>query len=165
MEECGMTDLPDHAARERANRVGVAYAVAAAATAAIFLFLPIAMVAYAMSVIAAVAAGEPLAWTSTVGMSLALVGVPALASLLLLFIPLLLLQAAARRLGASRAISWVGGLLSAALFGVALLWFLDAQASRVPDFWYAAAFGAAALVTLIVSALIARRRAGGRTEP
>jgi hypothetical protein len=159
-----MVDRPESDATERAKRVGVAYAVAAAAMAAIFLFLPIAMLGYTMSVVAAVAAGEPVAWTSTVGMSLALVGIPALASLVLLFIPLLLLQAAARRLGASRASSWVGGLLSAALSGVALLWFLDAQSSRVPDFWYAAAFGAAALVILIASSLVARRRTGNRSE-
>lgn len=53
-------------------------------------------------------------------------------------------------------------LLAASLFGVGLLYLLAGQsrgrqASLAPEFWYAAAFGAAALMTLAVSLLIARR--------
>jgi hypothetical protein len=140
----------------------VAYAVGAAGLAAAFLFLPILLLGFVASVVASVAAGEVVAWISSVDMTLTFVGIPALLSLLLLVIPLLLYQAAARRLGPSRATMWVGGLLAAALFGVALVWLLVAgprlhQASPAPEIWYAAAFGAAALVTLVVSALIARR--------
>ena len=158
-----MVDQPESAASEPANwRLGVAYAVLAAGLAAVFLFLPILMLGVTMDVAADVAAGEPVAWRSSVDMTYVFVGIPALVSILLLFIPFKLLQASSRRLGPPRASMWAGGSLATALFGVGLLYLLAGQsrgpqASLAPEFWYAAAFGAAALGTLAVSLLIARR--------
>ena len=159
-----MVDQPEAATSERKHwRLGVAYAVLAAGLATAFLFLPILMLGVTMDVVASVAAGEPVAWRSSVDMTYVLVGPVALLSTLLLLIPFKLLQAATRRLSPTRAIAWAGGLLAAALSGVGLLYLLAAQArglpqtSAAPEFWYAAAFGSAALVTVTLSTLIARR--------
>lgn len=138
------------------------YAVAAGGLAAAFLFLPILMLGFVLSVVASVLTGEVVGWRGSVDLTLVVLGPFALLSIVLLLIPLKLWQAAARFLGQSRATVLVGRLLAAAMAGVALLWLLQAQARSsqaglAPELWYAVVFGLAAFVTLIVSVLIARR--------
>ena len=74
-----------------------------------------------------------------------------------LYLPFRLGQAAARITGPSRATLWVGGLLAAALAGVALVWFVQAQLrsshASQPEYWYALAFAASATVILLASVL------------
>ena len=158
-----MTQPEESSISEGTNRRrGVAYAIAAAGLAAVFLFLPILLLGFTMQVVASVAHGEIVAWRSSVDLTYVFLGIPALLSILLLLIPLRLLQAAGRLIGSAPATRWVDGLLAAALGGVALFWLLQAQSrsaqlSQTPEIWYAAAFGVAALVTVVISVLIARR--------
>jgi MFS family permease len=160
-----ITIQPEAAASQRPNpRRGLVFAIAAAGSAAVFLFLPILLLGFTMQTIAAVAGGEILAWRSSVGLTYALLAVPALVSILLLFIPLWLLRAAARLLGPSRATLWVGALLAGTLAGIGVVWLIEggsrsSPASQTPELWYAIAFGAAAVLILVISLLVARRAA------
>ena len=149
--------------RTSPTRAGALYAVLAAVSAALLLFLPVLLLGVSMSVVAAVARGEGLAWQSVVGMTYAFVGIPGLLALLLLFIPYAWFRAAGRRLGTRRAIRWVGGLLVAWQAGVALLWAGEAMSGPTPamksdEIWYAIAFATAAVVVLI-SIVVAERKA------
>jgi hypothetical protein len=157
-----MADQPEAPGNHGTSRRGLAFAVAAAGLAALFLFLPISLPGVAIQTLAALAQGEILAWQSSVGLTLSVLAGPALLSTILLVIPFLLLKAAQRLLGRSRATLWVGGLLAALLACVAVVWLVAGGSeampiSETPEFWYAAAFGAAALVTLVVSVLVARQ--------
>jgi hypothetical protein len=145
------------------TRAGVLYAMLAAASAALLLFLPVLLLGITMSVVASVERGEIVAWQSNVAMTYVFIGIPALATLVLLFIPSALFARARRRLGDRRAIRLVGGLLVAWHVGVALLWIRAAvsaftPATERPEIWYAVAFGIAAIVTLI-AIIVADRQA------
>jgi hypothetical protein len=152
-------ETPTTSAADR--RRGAAYAVAAAALAAVFLFIPILLLGFTAQVVANQLTGEIVAWRSSVDLTYVVLGPVALLSCLLLVIPLKLRQAAARFIGPSRATRWVGGLLAAAMAAVGVVWLLEGQERSSlaiqPEYWYAVAFGAAAVVILLASDLIARR--------
>jgi len=156
-----MNEQPESPAAISAHRGrGMAYAIAAAALAAAFLFLPVLLLGFTIQVVASVATGDILAWQSSVGLTYAILGPFALVSLILLLIPFRLWQLAAGNLGRSRATRWVGGLLAAALAGVAMVWLVQAlmrapYASQ-PEYWYALAFALAAIVVMLATALLAR---------
>ncbi len=145
------------------TRAGVLYVVLASLSAGLLLVLPVLMVGITMSVIASVMRGDVVAWVSGAGMTFVFVGIPALLSLCLLFIPYTLFRAAGRRVGTWRAIRWVGGLLVGWHAVVALIWAGQATSGFTPAteleaFWYAAAFGIAAIVSLIAT-VVAEKRA------
>jgi hypothetical protein len=145
------------------TRAGVVYAGLAAASAALLLSLPVLLLGITMSVVVSVMRGDVVGWRGSVDLTLVFIGIPALLSLLLLFIPYTLFRAASGRLGSRRAIRWVGGLLVAWHAGVALIWVRPAMsgfttAAERPEIWYAVAFGIAAVVILIAT-VVAERRA------
>lgn len=147
------------------KRAGVAFAVLAAGSGALLLFLPVMMLGYTMSVLVSVMRGEYLAWQSVVAMSYALVGIPALLSLVLLVIPYALFRAAGRRLGTRQAVIWVGGLLMVWHTGVAVIWAWDAtsgftRAAVGEGLWYPFAFGVAA-AAILTATVMAEKRARG----
>jgi hypothetical protein len=147
------------------TRSGAGYAVLAGASAAVLLFLPTLILGFTVSVIASVLGGDVVAWVSSVGMTYTFIGVPAVAGLILLFLPYRLFRTAERRLGTRRAVRFVGGLLVVWNAAIALLWLsnaIGASASSTsrPEVWYAVAFGIAALVALIITVALDRQRVG-----
>jgi len=141
------------------------YAVVAAVSAGLLLFLPVLLVGHSLSVVAAVARGEGLAWQSSVGMTYVFIGIPAAVGLLLLLIPYALFQAASSRVGTRQAVVWVGGLVVIWHAGVALIWVGEAISGPAPTadpgaIWYAVAFGIAAVVSLVATVVAARRAKG-----
>jgi hypothetical protein len=136
-------------------RQGLGYAVVSAAASAILLFVPLVLVGYSASVVAAVMSGENLAWQSGVGMSYA-IGLPlALVSLLLLILPYRLMRSAGSRMGMRPAVVWVSGLLVMWHAVVAATWawnstagFTDAAVGD--EVWIPLAFGVAAVFATAV---------------
>jgi hypothetical protein len=146
-------------------RLGLGYAVLAAASAAALLFLPTLMLGYTVSVIASVLGGGVVAWISSVDMTYAFIGIPALAGLLVMFIPYRLFQAANLRLGTRRAVGWVGGLLVAWNAAIVVIWLREAIAASAspvsrPEVWYALAFAISALVALLITGALNAQRTG-----
>ena len=145
------------------QRAGIVYAVLTAVSAAVLLFLPALLLGITLSLLASAMRGDVLAWQGSVDLTYTFLGIPALLSLPLLFIPRKLFRVAAGRLGARPAIRWVGGLLAAWHGGVALLWTLAATAGSIPqtqrpEIWYAVAFAIAA-AAILIGAVMAEKRA------
>ena len=156
-----MTEQPESSTTSNSPQWrGITYAVFAGALAAALLFLPVLLLGYTIQIVASVATGEVLAWQSSVGLNYAILGPIALLSVTLLIIPFLRYRAATRIIGRTRATLWAGGVLAAALAGVALFWLIQAQlrssAASQPEYWYALAFALAAVVVLLASVLMAR---------
>ena len=166
MTERTDSPTPDGADARRStpthSRRGVAYAVVAAAMGPPSSSCSILLLGFTIQVVASVAAGEIIAWRSSVDLTYVVLFPFALLSGLLLFIPLRIWRAAARLIGRSRATLWVGSLLAAALAGVAAIWFVQGTCPRPsahasqPEYWYALAFAVAAVVILLASVLTAR---------
>ncbi|MEK6191365.1 MAG: hypothetical protein AABM41_03450 [Chloroflexota bacterium] len=147
------------------TRAGVVHAVLAAVSAGALLYLPVLLVGYTMTVVAAVARGEGLAWQSSVAMTYTFLGIPAAVALFLLVIPYALFRAATRRLGTQQAVRWVGGLLVIWHAGVALISVVGASSAVTPAaqadaIWSPVAFGVAAVV-ILVATVVADRQAKG----
>jgi hypothetical protein len=147
------------------QRSGAVYAVLAAVSAGILLFLPVLLVGYSLSVVAAVARGEGLAWGSVVAMSYVFIGIPAAVGLVLLVVPYALFRAAIRRVGTRQAVRWVGGLLALWHAGMALLRVGDVSSAINPSaaadaIWYPVAFGVAAVVILAATVVVDRQAKG-----
>ncbi len=147
------------------TRVGVVYAVLAAVSAGLLLFLPVLLVGYSLSVVAAVSRGEGLAWQSSVAMTYTFLGIPAAVGLVLLVVPYALFRAASRRVGTKQAVRWVGGLLAIWHAGMALLRVGDISSAIDPAaaaeaIWYPVAFGVAAVV-ILAATVVADRQAKG----
>jgi hypothetical protein len=137
------------------RRAGIAFAVLAAASASLLLALPVMLLGYTLHVLSAVIRGDGLAWQSSVAMTYTFVGIPALASLVLLVVPYRLFRAAGRRLGTRRAVLWVAGLLAVWHIGVAAAWAWNATSgfshARVgSDPWHPIGFGIVAVVAAVV---------------
>jgi len=135
---------------ETPSRRGAALAALAALSAGILLFLPTSLVGYTFAVLAAVEGGQGLAWTSAVGLTYGLTGIPAVVGLVLLVIPYALLRASARQVGEHEAVRWTGLLLVGWNVVIALIHLVTGE------IWAAAAFGAAAVVILALTLALGR---------
>jgi len=144
-------------------RTGVLYAVLTAVSAALLLFLPVLLLGFTLSLLASVLRGDVVAWQGSVDLTYTFLGIPALLSLALLFIPRRLFRVAVGLLGARPAIRVVGGLAAAGFAGVALLWTIAATSGSIPpmerpEVWYAVAFAIAA-AAIVIGAMVAEKRA------
>jgi hypothetical protein len=159
MTEHAGAPSPDHAR----TRAGVFYAVLAGGSATLLLFLPVLLLGFTASVVAAVLQGDIVAWRGSVDMTYTFIGLPALLALILLVVPYRLFRAAGSHLGISQAIRWVGGLLAGFNLGVALIWIVKSRVGSTPpaghpELWYAVAFATTAVVS-VVGLIVAERHA------